>query len=68
MTSRELYKGLGEKIKVTLIDGKIINGYGECFTMPQDNEPEIASLAIDIGSTSLIEVMADEVSKLELIG
>lgn len=60
----------GKKIKVTLKDGDIIQGYCCDFTQPLDNDPEIAELGIRRGSEpggGIIAITEPEVEKIEIL-
>jgi hypothetical protein len=42
----KLWEYVGKNIKVTCIDGQIIEGKCDGYTQALDNEPEIASISI----------------------
>ncbi|KOF56625.1 MULTISPECIES: hypothetical protein [Clostridium] len=62
----KLWEYTGKRIKVTCIDGKIIEGNCDCYTQALDNEPEIASISIDKGSYG-IELYENEIKSIEVI-
>lgn len=63
-------KAEGKKIKVTLKDGRTIQGYCRDFTQPLDNEPEIAELGIQRGSEfggGIIAITEPEIKDIEIL-
>lgn len=62
----ELYAARGKDIKVTCIDGQVIEGFCSIFIKALDNEPEIASIAID-DPPGLIEIYQNEIESIEIL-
>lgn len=47
--SREMCRALNKNIKVTCVDGEVIQGYCCDITQALDNEPEVTSLGFRRG-------------------
>ncbi|EOD00463.1 hypothetical protein [Caldisalinibacter kiritimatiensis] len=62
----KLWEYVGKKIKVTCIQGEIIQGKCDRYTQALDNEPEIASISIDSGEIDY-EIYENEISKIEIV-
>lgn len=67
MTERELWQYFGKKIRVTCINGKVIEGVAEYFTKAVDNDPEVASIGIPYSDNGVYDITADEIKSIEII-
>lgn len=68
--SREMCRALNKNIKVTCVDGEVIQGYCCDFTQALDNEPEVASLGIRRGikpGGGIIEIFEPEIAEIEVL-
>ncbi len=66
MSEEKLKNYWGKNIKITCIDGDIVQGFAKYFTPAIDNEPEIASISVKT-DLMLVEVMLDEIKEIEII-
>ncbi|SHH48788.1 hypothetical protein SAMN02745135_00950 [Caloranaerobacter azorensis DSM 13643] len=62
----KLWEYLSKKIKVTCIEGEVIQGKCNGYIQALDNEPEIASISIDAGEIDY-EIYENEIEKIELV-
>lgn len=58
----KLYEASGKNVRITLINGKVFEGFARDYTSALDNEPEPE--AICIGD---FELYAPEIEKIELL-
>lgn len=68
MTENELWNYLGKDVLVLKIDGDEVCGFVSSVIPSADNEPEEASLYVDIPNTKHIEeVYLSEIKSIEVI-
>ena len=70
MTEKELmmYRAQDRKVRVKCVDGTIVEGVGDFFIQPLDNEPEIAEIEIrDLETGSIICILENEIQSIEVI-
>ncbi len=69
MTEKELmmYRAQDRKVRVKCVDGTIVEGIGDFFTQPLDNEPEIAEITIRKGESALIGITEPEIDTIEYL-
>ena len=71
----EMYRSVGNKIRVTCFDGTVLEGMCSEFSSAYDNDPEIASITLKNGIKvndneelyPLTEVFEIEIKRIELI-
>lgn len=66
MTENELYKYRGKNIRVTCVDGQVLTGFCSVVTQALDNDPEVASIALENGSGGLTEIMLPEIQSIKV--
>ena len=67
VTELEMAKSAGKNIKVTLLTNEIISGFCRGFTQAIDNDPEIASIAIEDENGQLHGYCQDEIESIEVL-
>lgn len=75
MKEKMLYDAVRKNIRVTLVDGNILEGYCNEFSSSYDNDSEGASITLrnPVNKTSgkkmypLTEIMENEIKKIEIM-
>ena len=58
--------GYGNQVKVTCIDGMVVEGLYSIYTQAQDNVPEKASITLETDD-GLVEIYEDEIRNIETL-
>jgi hypothetical protein len=58
--------GYGSQVRITCVDGTIVEGFYSIYTRAGDNEPEIASVTIETPE-GFIEVYENKIKSIEIL-
>lgn len=67
MTELEMANAAGKNLQVTLKNGKTHQGFCRGFTQAIDNDPEIASIAIEDKTGQLHGYLQTEIESIEVL-
>lgn len=66
MTERELFALVGKRVRIVFTDGDVRVGHCFHFTQALDNEPEVASIAVQTDAGP-IHIDATEIESVEIL-
>ena len=67
---KKMLEAVGHNVEIKIYGGyKLLKGKCRHFTQPLDNEPEVASIDIEVAgiTSSLYEVTEDEIEELKVV-